>query len=221
MKQLKVKFRAERNIWVVDTRRAGINTPNYGSFKTESEARKEADHLLAKFTLGLVVKKDLTNISVRDATEQFLDLQLKRVDNKQIADNYRKETITNLGFASQYKIDGKKFIDHDIATLVQPTNQQEILLGFEKCIKEEKKSKPTEEKRLKHLKAFLNYCTNKRWIMYNPLDKFTFGTSSDLSDRAPRIQEEVIQAIIKRTSDGNYCLGNWNEARRIKSFALV
>ena len=197
MKQLKVKFRAERNIWVVDTRRAGINTPNYGSFKTESEAREAADELLAKFTLGMVVKKDLPTISVREAIEQFLDLQMKRVDNGQIADNYRKETITNLAFASQYKIDGKKFIDHDITKLVQPTNQQEILLGFEKCIKNEKKSKPTEEKRLKYIKAFLNYCTNKRWIMYNPLDKFTFGKSSDLSDRAPRIQEGVIQAVIK------------------------
>ena len=196
MKQLNVKYIIKRERWVINASRIG-DSDKLGSYLTEAEARKDADHLLAKFTLGLVVKKDLTNISVRDAMEQYLDLQLKRVDNKQIADNYRKETITNLGFASQYKIDGKKFIDHDIATLVQPTNQQEILLGFEKCIKEEKKSKPTEEKRLKHLKAFLNYCTNKRWIMYNPLDKFTFGTSSDLSDRAPRIQEEVIQAIIK------------------------
>ena len=197
MKQLKVKFRAERNIWVVDTRRAGINTPNYGSFKTESEARKAADELLAKFTLGMVVKKEMPDIIVREAIEQFLDLQMKRVDNGQIADNYRKETITNLAFISQYKIDGKKFIDHDITKLVQPTNQQEILLGFEKCIKADTNSKSTKEKRLKYLKSFLNFCTNKRWIMYNPLDKFTFGKSSDLSDRAPRIQEGVIQAVIK------------------------
>ena len=130
MKSLKVKFRAERNIWVVDTRRAGINTPNYGSFKTESEARKAADELLAKFTLGMVVKKEMPDIIVREAIEQFLDLQMKRVDNGQIADNYRKETITNLAFISQYKIDGKKFIDHHITKLVQPTNQQEILLSL-------------------------------------------------------------------------------------------
>ena len=196
MKQLKVKYWSQRGIFVINALRIGL-TVNHGSFKTESEAREAADELLAKFTLGMVVKKDLPTISVREAIEQFLDLQMKRVDNGQIADNYRKETLTNLAFASQYKIDGKKFIDHDITKLVQPTNQQEILLGFEKCIKNEKKSKPTEEKRLKYIKAFLNYCTNKRWIMYNPLDKFTFGKSSDLSDRAPRIQEGVIQAVIK------------------------
>jgi integrase len=196
MKSLKIKYRAERNIWVVDARRAGINTPTFGSFKTELEARKAADELLAKFTLGMVAKK-VEAVTAAVASYHFMELQEQRVINGQISKSYKAETATNLNFVLQYKIDGKKFRDHDLAKLVQPTNQEEILLCFEKCIKDTTSSKATAEKRLKYTKAFLNYCTNKRWIKYNPLDKFTFGRSSDLSDRAPRIQEGVIQAVIK------------------------
>ena len=195
MKQLNVKYIIKRERWVINASRIG-NSDKLGSYITEAEARKAADELLAKFTLGMVAKK-VEAVTAAVASYHFMELQEQRVINGQISKSYKAETATNLNFVLQYKIDGKKFRDHDLAKLVQPTNQEEILLCFEKCIKDTTSSKATAEKRLKYTKAFLNYCTNKRWIKYNPLDKFTFGRSSDLSDRAPRIQEGVIQAVIK------------------------
>ena len=195
MKQLNVKYIIKRERWVINASRIG-NSDKLGSYITEAEARKAADELLAKFTLGMVAKK-VEAVTAVVASYHFMELQEQRVINGQISKSYKAETATNLNFVLQYKIDGKKFRDHDLAKLVQPTNQEEILLCFEKCIKDTTSSKATAEKRLKYTKAFLNYCTNKRWIKYNPLDKFTFGRSSDLSDRAPRIQEGVIQAVIK------------------------
>ena len=195
MKPLKIKFNKNRNIFHVNATRIGLSDKN-GSFKTESEARKAADELLAKFTLGMVAKK-VEAVTAVVASYHFMELQEQRVINGQISKSYKAETATNLNFVLQYKIDGKKFRDHDLAKLVQPTNQEEILLCFEKCIKDTTSSKATAEKRLKYTKAFLNYCTNKRWITYNPLDKFSFGSSSEISKRAPRIQPNIIQAVIK------------------------
>ena len=63
-----------------------------------------------------------------------MELQEQRVINGQISKSYKAETATNINLVLQYKIDGKKFKDHDLAKLVQPTNQEEILLCFEKCI---------------------------------------------------------------------------------------
>lgn len=195
MKQLKVKYWKQRDIFVINALRIGFSV-NHGSFQTEAEARKAADELLAKFTLGMVAKK-VEAVTAAVASSHFMELQEQRVINGQISKSYKAETATNINLVLQYKIDGKKFKDHDLAKLVQPTNQEEILLCFEKCIKDTTSSKATAEKRLKYTKAFLNYCTNKRWITYNPLDKFSFGSSSEISKRAPRIQPNIIQAVIK------------------------
>ena len=56
MKQLKVKYWKQRDIFVINALRIGFSV-NHGSFQTEAEARKAADELLAKFTLGMVAKK--------------------------------------------------------------------------------------------------------------------------------------------------------------------
>ena len=195
MKQLKVKYISIRDKWVINASRIG-SSDKLGSYLTEAEARKAADELLAKFTLGMVAPK-VELVTAKLGSAHYWELQKQRLENGQIEKAYLGEIANNLTYILDYKIDGKKFADHDLAKLVQPTNQEEILLCFEKCIKNTTNSKPTAEKRLKHTKAFLNYCTNKRWIMYNPLDKFTFGSSSELSKRAPRIQPNVIQAIVK------------------------
>ena len=56
MKQLNVKYIIKRERWVINASRIG-NSDKLGSYITEAEARKAADELLAKFTLGMVAKK--------------------------------------------------------------------------------------------------------------------------------------------------------------------
>ena len=94
MKQLKVKYWKQRDIFVINALRVGFSV-NHGSFKTESEARKAADELLAKFTLGMVAKK-VEAVTAAVASYHFMELQEQRVINGQISKSYKAETATNL-----------------------------------------------------------------------------------------------------------------------------
>jgi len=198
MKALNVKERTDRpGVYVIDTRRIGINTPNYGNYATKVEAEKEAKELLAKFTLGMVVKEEVKDIKVKDAFDQFMVHQDNRKSNNEISKSHFADIKGSLNFILKYKIDGKLFENHFLGQLVKPINQDDLVQDFKKHFLGENKSKATAEKRLKHLKSFFNYCSLKRWISYNPLDKFTFGSSSDISDKSVKIQPEIIQKIIR------------------------
>jgi len=198
MKQLNVKYIIKRERWVINASRIG-NSDKLGSYITEAEARKAADELLAKFTLGMIVKKEMPDISVKAAMDQFMSLQWRRVDIGKVEKDYVKETKTNLRIVSGYKISGKPFEKHILKTLVQPINQDMLLMGFEEGIEGDAKSKHTAEKRIKYLKSFLNFCTKKRYIDCNPLDKFTYGKSFDLSKKTKIIIEEaVIKLIVEK-----------------------
>jgi integrase len=53
---------------------------------------------------------------------------------------------------------------------------------------------------------FFNYAVTKGWGSVNPLDKLSLGLSSEISDRAPRIQPENVQKIIKDGLEGESLL---------------
>tara|TARA_R100001443_G_scaffold69160_2_gene77761 strand:+ start:121 stop:1353 length:1233 start_codon:yes stop_codon:yes gene_type:complete len=214
MKALNVKQRKDRpGVYVIDTRRIGINTPTYGNYATKAEAEKEAKELLAKFTLGMVVKEEVKDIKVKDAFDQFMVYQDKRKLNNEIGKSFYTDVKSNLKVVLNYKIDGKLFENHFFGALVKPTNQSDLVQSFKKHFLDENKSKATMEKRLKHLKSFLNFCNLKRFIDYNPMNKFTFGKSTDISDRSVRIQPEIIQKIIK--------VGLSKESMQVKTMVLL
>ena len=102
MKQLNVKYIIKRERWVINASRIG-NSDKLGSYITEAEARKAADELLAKFTLGMVAKK-VEAVTAVVASYHFMELQEQRVINGQISKSYKAETATNLSFVLQYKM---------------------------------------------------------------------------------------------------------------------
>ena len=196
MKDLKVRYWEARKHWVIDARRVGYSH-YYGNFSSKAAALKEAELLKAKFITGAIAEK-VDVVKVCQAVDKFYHYQTTRIDNKELSVSFFKEIKKSLGYCLDIKIDGKKFLDQSF-DIIKRENKSELVTAFVKGITDEGKSKATAEKRIKVLKMFLNYCDLKGWITMNPLDKVSLGMSSELGDRAPRIQPETIQKIV---SDG-------------------
>ena len=201
MKPLKVRFENRRKHWVIDARRVGISTPTYGNYATEAEARQAADEMLAKYTLGLIAQPVKLQL-VKDAAANFMARQEERVQDGDISRAHFEDIERAVKFCLRIKIDAKAFSRHDLAKLVRQENAGDLSAAFVRAIKNEGKSKATAEKRIKGLKAFLNHCQVKGWIKVNPLDKVSLGLSTEISDRAPRIQPETIQQLIAAGLEG-------------------
>jgi len=196
MKDLKVRYWEKRKQWVIDARRIGFNN-RYGNYPSKAAALKEAELLKAKFITGAIAEK-VDVVKVSQAVDKFYHYQTTRIDNKELSVSFFKEIKKSLSYCLDIKIDGKKFLDQSF-DIIKRENKSELVTAFVKGITDEGKSKATAEKRIKVLKMFLNYCDLKGWITINPLDKVSLGMSSELGDRAPRIQPETIQKIV---SDG-------------------
>ena len=200
MKDLPVRFRADNNCYCINASRVG-RSDKYGSFATKDEALAEAEMLKAKFLTGMIAQPVKVK-SCADAAAAFLKSQTDRVDDQEIALSHYKEMKRGLDFALAIRIDGKKFSKHALDKLVTKANKDGLARAFKRAIKSENKSKSTAEKRIKSLKAFLNYCQARGWIDINPLDKVSFGLSTEIADRAPRIQPDTIQQLVTKGLDG-------------------
>ena len=193
MKPLRVY--SHRNKFTIDARRIGINNPTFGHYETQAEARKVADELLSKNTLGLVIEKEKPR-KCADAIQSFLIRQSERVDDGDISQSHCLEINRSISFCAFIKIDGIPFGKWDLSKLCVKTARDDVSSALLRGIKAENKSKATAEKRIKFLKAFLNYCVVKGWADVNPMDKVTLGMSAEVSDRAPRIQPDVVKKLV-------------------------
>jgi len=194
MRDLSVKFWEKRGHWVINANRVGLDT-KYGRFETEDEALFEAEMLKAKFLTGMIAQPVKLS-KCADAAAAFLESEMRRVDDQEIAMAHFKETKRGLDFTLAIRIDGKMFSNHALDKLVTKANKADLAAAFKRAIKSENKSKATAEKRIKASKAFLNYCQAKGWIDINPLDKVSFGLSTEIADRAPKIQPEAVQQLV-------------------------
>lgn len=211
MKPLSVKKYARGGYWTITATRVG-KPQRFGNFKTEAEAREAADVLVAEFTLGIISKP--TKIKrVCDAAEKFRARQEERIGegNNKISKSHFDDVQRSMKFCLTIKFDGKPFGNWDFANLICDENAEELSDAFvaaiecESKLKDGKKvkvSQSTNEKRIKALKSFLNYCQVKRWCRFNPMDKVSLGSSEALSDRAPKIQPEIIQQLRSAGLDG-------------------
>jgi len=195
MKQLRVY--SHRNKYTIDARRIGISNPTFGHYETEAEARKVADELLSKHTLGLVIVNQKPQ-KAADAIKSFLIRQDERVADGDISQSHCDEIERSLDYCASIKIDGISLKKWDLNKLCVKTARDDVSSALLRGIKAENKSKATAEKRIKFLKAFLNYCVMKGWADINPMDKVSLGMSAEVSNRAPRIQREKIQKLVSR-----------------------
>ncbi len=166
------------------------------SFKSREEATKAMTEAVANFNNGLIV----TTVKVTSGAEaaaKFIDQQTGRAEDGKISASHLAEVKRAIAFGLKIKIDGFPLAKHDIAPVMNQYNRDEVGRALMKGIEGEGKSKATAEKRLKFIKMFLNYAVTKGWGSVNPLDKLSLGLSSEISDRAPRIQPENVQKILK------------------------
>jgi integrase len=194
MKDLTVKFWAQRGYYVINASRVGLSH-SYGNFKSYDAAIAEAELLKAKFLTGAIVQP-VAVTKCLDASDNFLASQMRRVEDDEISLAHFKDLKRGMDFVLAIIIDGKTFSKHALDKLVTKANKDELSAAFKRAIKSEGRSKSTAEKRIKVLKAFFNFCQGKGWINLNPLDKVSFGLSTEIADRAPKIQPETVQKLV-------------------------
>ena len=194
MKDLPIKFWAKRGYFIINASRVGLSH-SYGNFATEKEAVAEAEILKARFITGQIAKPLVIN-KCSEAAIAFLKAQERRVDDEEISKPHYNDLRRGVDFALAIKVDGKNFGKYDLSKVISRENKDDLAAAFKREIKGQSVSKSTAEKRIKVLKAFFNYCQAKGWIDLNPLDKVSFGLSTEIADRAPKIQPETVQKLV-------------------------
>ena len=167
-----------------------------GSYKSKAEATKAMVDAVNNFNKGLIVTP-VAVTSCETAAAEFLAEQEERAADGEISNSHMAEIRRSIKFCMKIKIDASPVAKHNIDALMQQQNRAKVGRALMKGIKAEKRSKATAEKRVKFLKMLLNYAVTKGWGGVNPLDKLSLGLSSEISDRAPRIQPENVQKIVK------------------------
>ncbi len=175
------------------------------SFKSRDEATKAMVEAVDNFNNGLVVV-DVSSPIVTECADRFLADQKESFMDGDISLGHFDEIKRSIKFCLTIKIDGKPMAKHKIDVLMQMKIRAEVGRSLMRGIKAEGKSKATCEKRVKFLKMMFNYSITKGWGSVNPLDKMSLGMSSDISDRAPRIQPENIQRLIAIGLEGETLL---------------
>lgn len=186
-------------VWTIDMRKLGRG-PTVGSYPSKPDAISAMVEAVNNFNKGIIV----TPIEVAltwDAAKKFMAGQEDRKDDGDISQSHYDEIVRSVQYCLGIRIDGRVVGKHYINALMQQQNRDEVGRALIKGIKAEGKSKATAEKRIKCLKMLFNYAVTKGWGMVNPLDKLSLGMSSEVSDRAPRIQPENIQAIVATLDD--------------------
>ena len=190
---LKVYERKDRHgVWTYDARPVGGKKL---SFKSKPEAQKAMVEAVNNFNNGLIVAP-IKITTAQAGFDFFIVRQSHRKDDGDISETYFDDLKRSVEFCLTIKLDGKAIARHDINALMQQQNRDEVGRALMNGIKAEGKSKATAEKRVKFLKMFLNFAVTKGWGMVNPLDKLSLGMSSEVSDRAPRIQPEIVQSVV-------------------------
>ena len=194
MKNLSIKFWTKRGYYVINASRVGLSV-NHGRFETEAAALEEAEMLKAKFLTGQIAAP-VSITKCRDAAAAFLQAQMRRVEDGEISDPHYHDLRRGMDFSLAIKVDGKPFAKLDLSKAITKANKDDLAAAFKREIKAQSASKSTAEKRIKVLKAFFNYCQAKGWTDLNPLDKVSFGLSTEIADRAPKIQPETVQKLV-------------------------
>ena len=201
---LKVYERKDRpGVWTFDAR--PISGKRGPSFRNKDDAVAAMTDAVNNFNKGLIVTP-VAVTTCRTAADKFLAEQAERAADGEISDSHMAEIRRSIEFCMKIKIDASPVAKHNIDALMQQQNRDQVGRALMKGIKAEKRSKATAEKRVKFLKMLLNYAVTKGWGSVNPLDKLSLGLSSEISDRAPRIQPENVQKIIKEGLDGETLL---------------
>jgi len=196
MKDLSVKFWAKRGYYTINASRVGLSV-NHGRFETESAALEQAEMLKAKFLTGQIAAP-VAVTKCSDAAVVFLKSQMRRVEDGEISEPHYNDLRRGVDFALAIKVDGRPFGKYDLAKTISKSNKDDLAAAFKREIKAKSASKSTAEKRIKVMKAFFNYCQGKGWIDLNPLDKVSFGLSTEIADRAPKIQPETVQKLVTK-----------------------
>jgi len=196
MKDLSVKFWARRGYYTINASRVGLSV-NHGRFETEAAALEQAEMLKAKFLTGQIAAP-VAVTKCSDAAVVFLKSQMRRVEDGEISEPHYNDLRRGVDFALAIKVDGRPFGKYDLAKTISKSNEDDLAAAFKREIKAKSASKSTAEKRIKVMKAFFNYCHGKGWIDLNPLDKVSFGLSTEIADRAPKIQPETVQKLVTK-----------------------
>lgn len=191
-------------VWTFDGRKIGKSV-TAGSYASKDDAITAMTEAVNAFNNGLIVTTAKVT-SGAEAAAKFIDQQTGREEDGKISASHLAEVKRAIAFGLKIKIDGRPLGKHDIAPVMNQYNRDEVGRALMKGIEGEGKSKATAEKRLKFIKMFFNYAVTKGWGSVNPLDKLSLGLSSEISDRAPRIQPENVQKIIKDGLEGESLL---------------
>lgn len=189
--------------WTYD--RAPIGGGKKEFFKSKDAATIAMVEAVNNFNNGLIVV-DVSSPVVTECADRFLADQKESFMDGDISLGHFDEIKRSIKFCLAIKIDGKPMAKHKIDVLMQMKIRAEVGRALMRGIKAEGKSKATCEKRVKFLKMMFNYSITKGWGSVNPLDKMSLGMSSDISDRAPRIQPENIQRLIAIGLEGETLL---------------
>lgn len=201
----KVFERKDRpGVWTYDGRAIG-KSRHAVSLASKDDAITAMTEAVNAFNNGLIVTTAKVT-SGAEAAAKFIDQQTGREEDGKISASHLAEVKRAIAFGLKIKIDGRPLAKHDIAPVMNQYNRDEVGRALMKGIEGEGKSKATAEKRLKFIKMFFNYAVTKGWGSVNPLDKLSLGLSSEISDRAPRIQPENVQKILKDGLEGESLL---------------
>ena len=181
-------------VWTIDMRKLGRG-PTVGSYSNKPDAIDAMVEAVNNFNKGTIVAPNKIT-TAQAAFDVFIVRQKDRKSDGDISEAYFDDLKRSVQFCLALKLDGKAIAKHDINSLMQQENRDEVGRALMRGIKGEGKSKATAEKRLKFLKMFLNFAVTKGWGRVNPLDKLSLGMSSEVSDRAPRIQPEIVQSVV-------------------------
>ena len=166
-------------------------------FKSKDEATIAMVEAVNNFNNGIIVAP-VKPTSVQSAADKFFAEQKGRADSKQISKAHKDEIVRGVKFCLSIRIDGVALAKHNIFDLMQTATRGPVGLAIISGIEAEQKSKATAEKRVKAVKMLFNYAVTQGWGQVNPLDKMSLIVEDDLTDdRAPRIQPEIIQDLIK------------------------
>jgi len=167
------------------------------SFKSKDEATIAMVEAVNNFNNGIIVAP-VKPTSVQSAADKFFAEQKGRSDSREISKAHKDEIVRGVKFCLSIRIDGFALAKQNICDLMQVKNRGAIGRAIISGIEAEQKSKATAEKRVKAIKMLFNYAVTQGWGQVNPLDKMSLIVEDDLTDdRAPRIQPEIIQDLIK------------------------
>lgn len=189
------KYRA---YYVINANRIWPGRTRYGNFPTKEAAEREAAKLWARHTLGEI--GGTGRMSVDEAASRYRLHMQARVEEREISQSHADQAMRSLGPVLDV-VAGKRLGSYDTADLGDARNKSDVAAAIRRSVKATGLAKATCETRLKAARAFFQFCLSHGWMAVNPLAGVTLGMSSDISDRAPRIQPETIRKVVAALDD--------------------